>query len=118
MAIEKSLTKLVLNYKEQTMTKMADFYRDSQDLYYKYKHRHQTDDWEQEYFDAMSVRYDTEEEMCLIHLYYWDDEDIGSVAQSILDDLQDKQLVLSNCFDDEENSTTVVVTIVEKNKGV
>ena len=95
---------------------MTEFYNDSQDLYYKYKHRHQTDDWEQEYFDAMSVRYDTEEEKCLIHLFYWDDDRIGSVAQDILDTLEDKKLVLSNCFDDEENETTVVAMIIEKQK--
>ena len=98
------------------MTRMTEFYNDSQDLYYKYKHRHQTDDWEQEYFDAMSVRYDTEEEKCLIHLFYWDDDRIGSVAQDILDTLEDKKLVLSNCFDDEENETTVVAMIIEKQK--
>ena len=91
---------------------MAEFYRDSVNLYYKYKEK--TEDWEQAYFDAMEIRYDTEEEECLIHLYYWDDDDITGVAQGILRDLDGKRILLSNVFEDDDNSTTVVATIVKK----
>ena len=90
------------------------FVGDACDLYFKYKHKHQTDDWEQEYFDAMSARYDTDTEQCLIHLFYPDDDTIGSTAQGILDDLTGKTLLYATCFDDYESDTTVAVYITTK----
>ena len=96
------------------MNDYKQFYEDATELYFKKKYKHDTDDWEQEYFDLMSVKYDTDTEQCLIHLYYWDDDTIGSTAQGVLDDLLGKTLLRATCFDDEENDTTVVATIVKK----
>ena len=90
------------------------FVGDACELYFRYKKHHQTDDWEQEYFDAMSMRYDTDTELCLIHLFYADDESIGSVAQGVLDDLIGRTLLRATCFDDEESDTTVVVCMVAR----
>ena len=98
------------------MTKMADFYRDSEALYYKYKEKHADDDWEQEYFDAMDVRYSTEEE-CLIHFYYWDDDNISETLQGIFKAIDGKRVILSHVFDDDYNQTTIVTAIVDKQKG-
>ena len=94
------------------MTKMADFYRDSVNLYYQCKNQMPDGDWEQAYFDAMELRYDTEEEVCLVHIYYSDDDYIGEVAQGILDDLNGRRLILSNCF--EDGNAVIVATIVDK----
>ena len=96
------------------MVNEKQFIEDACELYFKHRDRHQTDDWEQEYFDAMSVRYDSDHEQCLIHLYYWDDDTIGEVAQQVLESLVGKKLLYETCFDDDENSTTIVATIVEK----
>lgn len=94
------------------MTKMADFYRDSVNLYYQSKQQTPHGDWEQAYFNAMELRYDTEEEQCLVHIYYYDDSDIAEVAQCILDDLDGRRLILSNIFEDE--NAVIVATIVDK----
>lgn len=96
------------------MINEKQFYADASDLYFKYRDRHQTDDWEQEYFDMMSVRYDTKDTECLIHLYYHDDDSIGEVAQGIIEDLTGKTVLLSTSFDDDDNDTTVVACIVKK----
>lgn len=96
------------------MIDQKKFCENACELYFKYKHKHQTDDWEQEYFDAMWVLYDNKNEHCMIHLYYWDDETIGSATQSMLDDFTGKKILYSTSFDDEDLETTVVVAIVEK----
>lgn len=90
------------------------FYEDACELYFKHRDRHQTDDWEQEYFDDMESRYNTETEQCLIHLFYADDESIGDTAQGVLDDLLGKTLLRATCFDDTETDTTITVCIVKK----
>lgn len=91
------------------------FYEDACELYFKHRDS-KVDDWEQAYFDDMERRYNTETEQCLIHLYYADDETIGSTAQGVLDDLVGKTLVQATCFDDYETDTTVAVSIVKKQK--
>ena len=96
---------------------MSNFEEDARDLYFKKKYKHDTDDWEQEYFDAMEVKYDTDTEFCGIHLYYWDDEDMTEMAKHILDDLMGRALLKGTVIEDEENQTTVVVTLSKKTEA-
>ena len=90
------------------------FYEDACELYFKYRDEHPDEHWEQMYFDAMEDKYDTDTEQCLIHLFYWDDDTIGGVAQGVLEDLLGKHLLRATCFDDEYRETTIVATIVKK----
>lgn len=97
------------------MKDYKQFYADACDLYFKYKDSwEQLDDWEQEYFNAMSDKYDTDTEQCWVHLYYWDDDTIGEVAQQVLESLVGKKLLCETCFDDEESGTTIVACVVKK----
>lgn len=90
------------------------FVGDACNLYYKYRDEHSDEDWEQMYFDDMESRYTTDDQECLVHLFYADDENIGEVAQGILDDLVGKNLLHATCFDDKYRDTTVAVMIVKK----
>lgn len=91
-----------------------DFVEFVQSKYFAIKHRHADDDWEQEYFDALDAEFDTDNTEVVAHLYYWDNDTMGEVAQGILEALNEKKLLRFDCFDDDENETTVVVGIVEK----
>jgi len=96
------------------MVNYKQFYEDACDLYFKHKHKHQTDDWEQEYFDDMGAKYDNGEHMCLIHIFYSDDDTIGDVVQKTLEDLQGKKLITATCFDDESLDATIAVMLVQR----
>lgn len=102
------------NKDSNTRKDYKQFYEDACELYFKHRDHHQTEDWEQEYFDDMDSRYDTETEQCLIHLFYADDDDNGTVSQGIIDDLVGKTLLCATSFDDTETDTTVVACIVKK----
>lgn len=96
------------------MINKKQFTADACDLYFKYKHKHQTDDWEQEYFNAMEAKYTTAEGQCIIHLYYHDDDTIPEVAQYMIEDLTGKTLIMATSFDDYDSDTTVVAMIAKQ----
>ena len=94
--------------------KHIDFVEFVHSQYFKIKHKHHSDDWEQEYFDTLDAKFETEKTEVVAHLYYWDDDTIGEIAEGILESLEGKKLLEFDCFDDDDNETTVVVGIVEK----
>lgn len=96
------------------MTTLKQFTADACDLYFQKKHKHQTDDWEQEYFDIMEAKYNTDKARCIIHLYYHDTDSIGDVAQFIIEDLTGKTLIMATSFDDYDSDTTVVAMITKQ----
>lgn len=96
------------------MVDFKKFYTTACDLYFQKKYHHETDDWEQEYFDAMEVCFNDDTQECLIHLFYADDENVGSAVQGVLDDLVGKKLITATCFDDEGLDCTVAVMLVKK----
>lgn len=94
--------------------KHLEFVEFAHKKYFEIKEKYGDDDWEQIYFDALADKYDTDSQQVISHLYYWDNDTIGEVAQGILEAIENKKLLEFDCFDDDYNSTTVVVGIVEK----
>lgn len=91
-----------------------DFVEFVHSKYFAIKYRHESDDWEQEYFDALTVKYDTDKVQVLAEMFYWDDDTTGEIAHGILEMLKGKKLLDFDCFDDEENETTIVVARITK----
>ena len=91
-----------------------DFVEFVHSKYFAIKHKHEHDDWEQQYFDTLNAELDTDTTQVLAEMFYWDDDTTGEIAQGVLDMLDGKKLLRYDCFDDEENETTIVVAIVEK----
>lgn len=91
-----------------------DFVEFVHSKYFAIKHKHGHDDWEQQYFDTLNAELDTDITQVLAEMFYWDDDTTGEIAQGVLDMLDGKKLLRYDCFDDEENETTIVVAIVEK----
>ena len=94
--------------------KLLEFVEFAHNKYFEIKEKYGDDDWEQIYFDTLDDKFGTDKHEVVAHMYYWDNDTIGEVAQGILEAVENKKLLEFDCFDDEWNSTTVVVGIVEK----
>lgn len=97
------------------MVEFKQFYTDAQTLYDKYRDNHPDEDWEQMFFDAMEDKYNNAHQMCLIHLYYADDDGLSEVASGILNDLVGEELLMAAVLEDESRDTTIAVMLIKRN---
>lgn len=80
------------------------------------KHKENSEDWEQDYFNALDDELETENIQVSAKMFYDDDDTIEEIVEDITSKVKGQKVIDAASFYDEENVTSVVVLLLEKIK--